>query len=158
MAENLITIRLCDEDRVRLDRLSEALERRNCDKCVTAALDCMKNTAPDPLHQALAETLAKVDEATGDEIKAPEAAKAETPTDTPPTEETPAPKAEQTETKPSVTLEQIQQKVVTLAAAGKKVQVREVITAYGSKVSDLKDQPEKWDEVWDKLTALEVSA
>jgi hypothetical protein len=57
--------------------------------------------------------------------------------------------------KPSVTLEQIQQKVVKLAAAGKKAEVREIVTTYGAKVSDLKDQPEKWDEVWGKLTALE---
>lgn len=60
--------------------------------------------------------------------------------------------------KPSVTLEQIQQKVVQLAAGNggaKKAKVREIINAYGAKVSDLKDQPDKWAEVWDKLTALE---
>lgn len=58
---------------------------------------------------------------------------------------------------PAVTLEQIQQKVVQLAASGaeKKAKVREVISTYGTKVSDLKDKPEKWDEVWEKLTALE---
>jgi hypothetical protein len=69
-------------------------------------------------------------------------------------EPTPAP-VEPEPAKPSVTLEQIQQKVVKLAAAGKKAEVREIVTTYGAKVSDLKDQPDKWDEVWGKLTALE---
>ena len=41
---NHITIELCDEDRARLDRLAEALERRACDKCVTAAIEFTKTT------------------------------------------------------------------------------------------------------------------
>jgi predicted transcriptional regulator len=45
---NYITIELCAEDRARLDRLAEALERRTCDKCVTSAIDYLKN-APE-LH------------------------------------------------------------------------------------------------------------
>ena len=36
---NRITIELCAEDRARLDRLAEAMERQTCDKCVTTAVD-----------------------------------------------------------------------------------------------------------------------
>lgn len=60
------------------------------------------------------------------------------------------------EDKPEVTLEQIHQKVVQIAAGfggTKKVAVRELINAYAKKVSDLPE--DKWQEVWDKLTALE---
>ena len=60
------------------------------------------------------------------------------------------------EDKPVVTLEQIHQKVVLIAAGfggTKKVAVRELINAYAKKVSDLPE--DKWQEVWDKLTALE---
>lgn len=60
--------------------------------------------------------------------------------------------------RPAITLEQIQQKVVQLAAAGngtKKAKVRAIISAYGKKVSDLKDKPEVWAPVWDELTDLE---
>lgn len=35
---NVITIELCPEDRARLDRLTEALERRSCESCVNSAL------------------------------------------------------------------------------------------------------------------------
>ncbi len=39
---NTITIELCAEDRARLDRLAEAMERKTCDKCVTTAIDYLK--------------------------------------------------------------------------------------------------------------------
>lgn len=39
---NRITIELCAEDRERLDRLTAALERRSCDKCVTTAIEVLK--------------------------------------------------------------------------------------------------------------------
>ncbi len=59
---------------------------------------------------------------------------------------------------PIVTFEKIQQRVVQLCAAdgGRlKAKVRELINEYGTKVSDLKTQPEKWSEVFDRLNALE---
>lgn len=69
---NLITIELCAEDRARIDRLTEALERRSCDKCVQQVAGVMDDLAQkalgskpheeaDPLQQKLAETLAKVE-------------------------------------------------------------------------------------------------
>lgn len=146
MAENCITLRLCDEDRARLDKILAALEAngaKNCAGCVESAV-AMTKTALEP-----------------QETSAPaEPAPQETPTEQEPAEKKEAQKEpetaqEPTPTKPAVTLEQIQQKVVKLAAAGKKAEVKNVITKYGLRVSDLKDQPEKWDEVWAKLTALE---
>jgi hypothetical protein len=48
---------------------------------------------------------------------------------------------------------------VQLAAyngGAKKAKVREIINAHGAKVSDLKEKPEVWTNVWKQLTALEV--
>lgn len=166
---NTITIaplELCAEDRARLDRLAEALERKNCDDCVKGALTWAENvqhTEPDPIQQKLAETMAKA----SDTAEAPKITREEAETSTPPTiqpEEGTPTEAEPEpaeEAKPAVTLEQIQQKVVQLAASNggvKKAAVREIISAYGTKVSDLKEQPDKWTEVWNKLTALEKEA
>ena len=147
---NTITIELCAEDRARLDRLSAALEQR-----VTQEAGITLEIA-DPLHKQLAEALANTEPQ--------ETPKEEPKVETTPTEETPTQSTQEPESdapaekvEPSVTLEQIQQKVVQLAAAGadKKAKAREVISTYGTKVSDLKDKPEKWDEVWEKLAALE---
>lgn len=71
------------------------------------------------------------------------------------------PKAEMTKPeeapKPSIDLAQIQQKVVQLCTRGAdtKAAVRGVINEYGTKVSDLKDKPDAWAEVWQRLSALE---
>lgn len=144
---NTITIELCTEDRARLDKLTTALEQR---------------IVP-------AETFLRNSDATAEVAEAPtepqEAPKEEPKTETPPAEETPQEATQEPESDapaekvgPTITLEQIQQKVVQLAAEGaeKKAKVRGVISTYGTKVSDLKDTPEKWDEVWQKLTALEA--
>lgn len=144
---NTITIELCAEDRARLDKIIEGLEKTpRCDKCAKTVAEVVAT-----LPQAITEP----QEPTKEEPRA----------ETHPVEEVPENEAQEPESdapaekveEPTVTLEQIQQKVVQLAAAGadKKAKVREVISAYGTKVSDLKGQPEKWDEVWQKLTALE---
>ena len=131
---NMITFELCAEDRARLDRLTAALEARA--------------SAPTTEAPAKAQPKAAPTEATSKPAEQPEE----------PKKEEPAVPWEEPTAAPTVTLEQIQQKVVTLAtmAGGtKKVKVREIISAYGAKVSDLKDHPDKWQEVWDRLTALE---
>lgn len=131
---NTITIELCAEDRARLDRLTAALEARA--------------SAPTTEAPAKAQPKAAPTEATSKPAEQPEE----------PKKEEPAAPWEEPTAAPTVTLEQIQQKVVTLAtmAGGtKKVKVREIISDYGAKVSDLKDHPDKWQEVWDRLTALE---
>ena len=156
---NTITIELCAEDRARLDKLTAAMERRACDSCVATALQIMGEKRPDPVQQALAETLARAEGQAEPQNSATEAAETETPTTTPEVKEE-ATAAEDSSDAPSVTLDQIQQKVISIAATNnsKKAKVREIINAYGSKVSDLKDRPEKWGEVWGKLTALESEA
>lgn len=72
-----------------------------------------------------------------------------------PTEDT-APWEKPAEAKevPNITHNVIQKKVVELSAAGKKAEVREVVMAYASKVSDIPE--DKLAEVWKKLYALEA--
>lgn len=156
---NTITIELCAEDRARLDRLTAALEKRvTQEEPITVSIP---NPSDDYIQKTLAETLAKAtpSETAGNEPQATEEpAKAETlPKEEPPkpVEKTEAPVAED---KPAVTLPQIQQKVVQLCAAdkgAKKPKVHAIVTAYSPTVSGLKEMPEKWQEIWDKLTALE---
>lgn len=153
---NEITIKLCEEDRARLDKLTAALELR-------AKQTEQWAPVPESIQEPTPEV--KQDKPTKKKATAPTEKPAETQeapapiTDTPeeekPTEEPTAP-AEKVA--PSVTFEQIQQKVVQLAAGfggTKKAQVREIINGYVEKVSKLKEMPDKWDEVWGKLTALE---
>lgn len=128
-----LTIELCAEDRARLDGILEALTKHNCKGCVEAAVNY---TAAQ-----MAAPVAPVEPATKDH----EEPKAE-----------PAPEPEQPAVKedaPAVTLSDIQQKVVTLSAAGKKAEVRDIITAYASRVSAIPE--DKVGEVWQKLTELE---
>lgn len=158
---NTIQIQLCEEDRARLDKIIEGLDKinRDCSGCVKATSQAMHNMA-----QALT---AKAEVATPESPTAPQdEPKAQTQELVNPTEETNASEATEGDTppweeKPTVTLEQIQQKVLQLATVNggaKKASVRTIISAYGSKVSDLKEQPDKWTEVWEKLTALESEA
>ena len=154
-----ITYEMCEADRARIDRLIAALEHRpNCEGGVTSAkemVDAARTTPSeaDPMSEALAKMRDRKPTPTETAQETAEATEtAEAPV-TPPIEE----KATE-EAQPSVSLEQIQQKVTQLAAANKgakKAKVRDIIYAYGSKVSDLKDQPGKWAEIWGKLIALE---
>jgi hypothetical protein len=155
---NTITIELCAEDRARLDKLTAALEKAASGAPVFLGVDLAKK--PDTEQLTIDPEVLKAAEPTEAPKNATGEAEASAPPVTPTTEEKPTAKedAPAEPVKPTVTLEQIQQKVVQLAAGNggaKKAKVREIINAYGAKVSDLKDQPEKWTEVWDKLTALE---
>lgn len=145
---NTITLELCAEDRARLDRLAEALERKACEKCVSTALEAYK-------AQEKTSTPAEAPKTPVNEAEAKPA-----PIDHPAAESLPwGDAAPTTEAKQTVTLEQIQQKVTQLAAAdrgAKKAKVREIVNTYAPKVSDLPE--DKWADVWDKLTALEKEA
>lgn len=159
MAENTITLRLSDDDRARLDKLTTALEALsrvvpNCDSCVQSAIKLTQATAAPAEPTETSQELAGATEEKPADKNTPEQNEPAVAAEEPQEAAEPTP-VEPEPAKPSVTLEQIQQKVVKLAAAGKKAEVREIVTTYGAKVSDLKDQPEKWDEVWSKLTALE---
>lgn len=152
---NTITIELCAEDRARLDRLAEALERKACDKCVTAAIGYVEaareqTTKPDPIQEALAETIAKAEAPKN----ATEEAQAETPTTTPPAEEEPtvAEKAEPTAAK-KVDRAELKAKVIQLCAKGLKEQTRDIVRAYAQTVTDVPE--DKIAECYAKLEALE---
>ena len=69
--------------------------------------------------------------------------------------EEPAPVEEAPAEEPAevVELSDIQKKVVALSAAGKKAEVRDIITKYASRVSAI--PADKTAEVWEQLTALE---
>ena len=128
---NIIT-ELCAEDRARLDAIIEALESHNCKGCVEAAIAyTAAQLSPSVVPAAPA-------------TEGHEEPKVE-----------PAPEPEQPAVKedaPAVSLSDIQQKVVTLSAAGKKAEVRSIITAYASRVSAIPE--DKVGEVWQKLTEL----
>lgn len=132
MAECTITIKLSEEDRKRLDVISDTLEMIRLALTTTGT----PFPAPEPAKKP-------TQEAAGAQQEEP------TPVHTPEPEQPAAPQ----EPAKTVKLSDIQQKVVELSAAGKKAQVREIITAYAAKVSGLPE--DKLPEVWDKLTALE---
>lgn len=160
---NTIVIELCQEDRERLDKLTAALERKACNKCVATAMEFAKlrmdpkpekETETDPIQQKLAETLAKANEA----VEAPETAveEAETSTQptTPPEEEQPTEEAPATApTVPTVTKDELKTKVIKLCAKGLKEQARDIVRAYAQTVTDIPD--DKVAECYGKLIALE---
>lgn len=122
----VVTIELSAEDRARLDGIQQKL-----DKLLIApvALDMPQ----EQLKQAEPSNI----------TPEPEKPKEEPKTETPEA------------SKPSITNEQLQQKVVQLAASGsdKKAKVREIINRYAAKVSAIPE--DKLAEVWQQLTALE---
>lgn len=168
--ENTITLRLCDDDRARLDKITALLENLlenglpGCSCCaqdVAKAVSQCVNTATEekPVQTPTAPQEQAAEHPVADPFPTPEAPA--------PAEETPSPAEEK---EPTVTLEQIQQKVVKLAASGagvkdpalieqakaKKAKVREIINAHAPKVSEL--PPECWNTVWAELIALESEA
>lgn len=159
-----ITHELCTEDRARLDRLGDLLERR-----IKQAEHIMRHSEgyePEPVdldavQQKLAETMARANAPTEAPKNAQEEAEASTLTTTPPNEEKPTAEeiAPTEETKPTVTQAQLQQKITQLAAANngaKKAQVRGIVKKYAEKVSDLPE--DKYSEIWAELIALEKEA
>lgn len=155
---NHITIELCAEDRARLDRLAEALERQNCSSCVSSALkirnDTPKQAEPDPAPQEHTEAKAETNEVTEAPQEPAEATEAETPATTQAEDESPAEKPQASETGPAVTVDDIRQKYVALVASGKKDEARDTIKSYNvAKISDI--PADKCAEVLAKLSALE---
>lgn len=123
---NAIPIELCQEDRARIDKVIELLTLSTGQRCQGCA---------DAVQEAF--TATKPIEFTKDT----------------PEEETPAEPVQEAETAPQVSKADIQQKVIQLSAAGKKAQVREIVTAVATKVSDIPE--DKLAEVWAALNALE---
>lgn len=133
---NVISIELCAEDRVRLDKIIEglgALRRPDCSSCVEGVASYMAKAADVMDAHPVSEP-----------FPTPAAPVAAAPTVAP--------------TKPSVTLEQIQKKATEVAAASaeKRAAVRAAVNVYSVRVSDLPEHA--WDAVWAKLCALESEA
>lgn len=146
-----ITYEMCEADRARIDRLIAALEALQPQ---TFKAESVVIPASDEMTAALAKMRDRKPTPTETDQETAEATEtAEAPV-TPPTEE----KATE-EAQPSVTLEQIQQKVTQLAAAdkgAKKAKVRDIVKSYADTVSKLPE--DKYAEVWGKLIALESEA
>ncbi len=130
---NTITIELCAEDRARLDRLAEALERKACDKCVTAAIQLVKNEQEPVVVETQTEITPVV-----------EPLMEEKPTEKDPEPQTPV---------RTVARAELRAKVIDLSAKGLKDQVRDVVKSFAETVKDVPD--EKLAECYDRLVALE---
>lgn len=133
---NNIIIELCTEDRARLDKIIEALEksRPHCENCVQLVNDlCHVNTSAETPQ-------APTEDATPKQTQ-PEPKKA--------TE----PKNENVSPAPEISVEDIRSKVIQLSAAGKRDEIKAVINAYAERVGDI--PADKRAEVLEKLNALE---
>lgn len=125
---NTITIELSAEDRARLDRLAECLEKQ----------------LPPTVHL---EPMAPAKPVRPVEPEAPTKPEAPTAEDHP--VENPFPEAPEA---PKHTMADVQQKVVALSAGGKKAQARDIVKQYAEKVSLIPE--DKLDEVMAKLDEL----
>ena len=133
---NTIIIELCQEDRARLDKIIEALEQSH-----TIAVNSVSVTPNVESDGPKAETEEPMEgQVTVEEI-------VET------TEQLPAEEVPVEESIKAVSLSDIQKKVVELSAAGKKAEVRDIITKYANRVSAI--PAEHTAEVWDQLIGLE---
>ena len=140
---NHITIELCAEDRARLDRLAEALEK----SCSVKAVEQKE----DPVQKALADALDKASKATESHAEATEE---QTPTITPQTEEKPT-REEPEPTAPiqTVSRAELGAKVREMMTKGFKEQTKEIVKSYAPTVPAVPD--DKVAECYAKLVALE---
>lgn len=161
MNEIKIIHELCAEDRARIDRLTLALENNvhDCASCAQTAIKMMQET-PKLIITKLEEGdpgyTTHEEPAEAPETPTAEAAPIDHPADESPAEEATAPAEE---AKLTITQDQLQQKVMQLAAANNgamKAKVREIVNTYAKKVSDIPEGART--EVWKKLTELEKGA
>lgn len=148
-----VTVNLCAEDRARLDKIIDLLSARASEELKSSA----EAKPQDDIQKKLAEVVASVSTETVENATD----EAETPTTTEnPTEpineaqEEPAEATQAEEPKkPTVTMAMLTNKAITLSAAGLKDKVRDVVHQYAKTVTSL--PADKWDEVYEKLNALE---
>jgi hypothetical protein len=131
---NNIIIELCAEDRARLDRIAEALDdinARNRQKTIIMEPDkvTIKPTESTPA--------------------APQSEPAAEPVQTPAEE----PKAKEEPKAPTVSVAELQAKVVELVSAGKRDAVKAIVNEYAERVGDIPE--DKRHEAMQKLEALE---
>lgn len=137
MNEITLTVNLSTEDRKRLDAILDALEAsRNCERCANTVANAFSDFAGGPgtaLKQAEPSPVPT-------EVKAP--GKPEQPQ-----------QAAQTQPQKAITVDDIRALSAAAIAAGKKPQVKEIISRYADSISSL---PESClTEVHEQLTALQ---
>ena len=140
-----VTASLHEEDRKRIDALIRALHDLTGGACGPHATTGNYHSAP---QTDAAEPVKEIDQ--------PAEKTSESEQDAPAPWEKDAPDLPGVaEEAPTVkySKEDVQQKVVSLAAAGKKPAVKEIVEAYAERVSLIPE--DKLDEVMDKLIALE---
>lgn len=164
-----VTVELCAEDRARLDKIIEKLDR------FTPPTTIAPTAEDDDLRKKLEQVVASAAPSVAEPAETPqEATEAPTATDTPaepeaPATAEPAPQEAATswdpieafnqrsemkpEPKPKYTLADIQAKVIALVQGGKKAEVRAICVSYAPQVTQI--PAEKFGEVMAKLTALE---
>lgn len=136
MNEITVTVNLSGEDRQRLDAILDALQAsRNCERCANTVANAFSDFAGGP----------------GTALKRVEPE--QIPTEAKATEKPEPPQpAAQAKPQKQVTLADIQALAATAIAAGKKPQVKEIITRYANSISGL---PEScMVKVHEQLTAL----
>lgn len=151
---NNITLNWSAEDRVRIDKLIGLLEGLTDPVRVLPA-----SNAQIPGQVTIAELLneSTIGQVADTATETPQEASQEVVEEQAPTEPAKAqdePQEAKTEAPaPTVTKQDILQKVIALCGAGKKAEAKDIITTYADSVSDLPNSA--LVEVWDKLTALE---
>lgn len=143
MAQNLITIELCAEDRARLDRLADALEKA-AGRMPLVGIDLAKVMTPAAEAPQEAE---KAPEVKQPKETQPEPGKAPAPAVE---AETPAPAKEA----PQVTAQDVRQVAVELIRAGKQNEAGAIIHEYAESIGEI--PADKLAEVLQKLQAVGV--
>lgn len=149
---NTITIELCQEDRNRLDVISDTLELIR-QTLVNGAAVAPVVTQDAPKSEPKAEPTPEA-EAPAEAQNEPQATPQTDLYDEDGGEITPEATVKEAPTVEPVPLADIQKKVVALSAAGKKAEVREIVTKYAGRVSAI--PVEHTAEVWQQLCALEA--
>lgn len=123
-----LEIKLCKEDRERLDALKDAL------------IGSLDTTQPEPLAASQTDKPESTEPVSQPDEKVQES------------ESQPATEEDKPEA-PTCSLSDVQKKVVELSAAGHKEQVREIVKSYAERVSAIPE--DKLAEVMEQLNALE---
>ena len=145
MNEIKITTELCEEDRKRLDDIAQGLGYLAGLLSQSLKGPAYKVEQPDPVAD-LPEEVKKAE--TPAEVKAEDH-----PVENPFTEAPAEPAPEQNEpTEPAATKDDVRKLFVKLAAAGKKEEARDIVTAFASSITELPD--EAVAQVYVKLAAL----
>lgn len=136
MNEITVTVNLSAEDRKRLDAILDALEAsRNCERCANTVANAFSDFAGGP----------------GTALKQPEPVSVPTEAKAPEKPEQPQ-VAAQAQPQKAITVDDIRSLSAAAIAAGKKPQVKEIISRYADSISGLPESCLK--EVHEQLTAL----